>query len=461
MKTQTHFEAQRQAARADQKRGSQQGRSPKWGGHKLIVALLLLLAMAAPASADTRLIVRVNGGLPVLQPICRLLGCTVQYGLGDGLGQVFLVTTPNLLTLRLALTIPGVLSVELDQAGTTTDPAAKNGAPAALYDARPVDYYGTTVRAGYVEQPAASIIGIANAHSTFNVRGSGIVAVIDTGVDPSHPALQKVLVPGYDFTRNQAGMADEKADVTQSTTAVIDQYSMAVVGQSTTAVIDGGRAMALDQARYQGFGHGTMVAGVVHLVAPGAMIMPLKAFHVDGTGYASDVIRAIYYAGANNAKILNMSFSFPSPSSELQAALDDVTRKGVVAVAAAGNSGIKTMVYPAGYQNLVMGVASTTNNDARSEFSNYGPNLVWVAAPGEGVVTLYPYGTYAATWGTSFSTPMVAGAAALLLDLRYASNETQAAQALGVAKPAGTDLGHGRLDLVRALLAWKLTLGLL
>jgi Subtilase family len=395
-----------------------------------------------------------------LQAACRLLNCTVQHSLGDDLGQVFLVTTPNLLTLRLAVTIPGILSIELDQTGKTTDPPSQSGAPPALYDSRPVNYYGTTVREGYVQQPAASIIGIANAHSAFNVRGSGIVAIIDTGVDPAHPVLQKVLVPGYDFTRNQPGMADEKADINQSTTAVIDQSTTAVVDQSTTAVIDTNRAATLNQPQYEGFGHGTMVAGVVHLVAPGAMIMPLKAFHVDGTGYASDVIRAINYAVANNAKVLNMSFSFPSSSTELQAAINNANKKGVVSVAAAGNDGKKTTVYPAGYSGMVMGVASTTNYDTRSAFSNYGPGLVWLAAPGEGVVTLYPYGSYAATWGTSFSTPMVAGAASLLLDLQSQCSEAQAAQALTHAKYINSDLGNGRLDLSRALLAWKLTLGL-
>jgi hypothetical protein len=427
---------------------------------KWFVVCLLLIALAAPAQADTRVIVRVNGGLPVLRTVCLLLNCTIQYSLGDDLGQVFLVTTPNLLSLRLFLNLPGVLSVELDQTGTAIGPQQPGGVPPALYDSTPVNYYGTTVREGYVQQPANSIIGIDQAHNYFNVSGTGIVAVIDTGVDPSHPVLQNVLVPGYDFTRNQPGMADEKADVTQSTTAVIDQSTTAVVDQSTTAVIDGGRAAALNQPQYQGFGHGTMVAGVVHLVAPTAKIMPLKAFRVDGTGYASDVIRAIYYAAANNAKILNMSFSFPSSSNELQTALNTVKNKGVISVAAAGNDGQKTMVYPAGYSGLAMGIASTTNNDTRSTFSNYGSSLVWVAAPGEGVVTLYPYSSYAATWGTSFSTPMAAGAAALFLDLQSQCNEAQAAQAVANAVYINSDMGNGRLDLVRALLAWRLTAGL-
>ena len=424
----------------------------------LILGLLCALA-AAPAEAAVRLIVRVQGGALVLNTVCILLGCTVQYPLGDSQGQVFLVTAPLNLTANLLLSVPGVLDVELDSIGQTMG-AVQTGAPAALYDATPVNYYGTTVREGYVTQLAAQIIGLATTQGAFGVKGSGIVAVIDTGVDSTHPALANALVPGYDFTRSQAGEADEKGDIQQSTTAVIDQSTTAVVDQSTTAVIDSYTASQLNQPQYQAFGHGTMVSGVVRLVAPGAMIMPLKAFHADGTGYASDVIRAVYFAVHNHARILNMSFSFKSSSMELNQALNYAKANGLISVAAAGNDGQQTTVYPAGYSGTVMGVASTSNADTLSTFSNYGPNLVWVSAPGEGIVTFYPYGTYAATWGTSFSTPFVGGAAALLLDVQSTCTESQAAQALAHAKYINSYLGNGRLDLYQAVQAWRQANGL-
>jgi Subtilase family len=421
--------------------------------------LCLLCVAAAPADAAIRLIVRVQGGAPVLQAACILLGCSVQYPLGDDQGQVFLVTAPLNLTANLLLTVPGVLDVELDSVGATTA-ATQAGVPAALYDATPVNYYGTTVRQGYVTQPAVSIIGLPATQSAFGLRGSGIVAVIDTGVDSAHPALANALIPGYDFTRNQAGAADEKGDIRQSTTAVIDQSTTAVVDQSTTAVIDSYTASQLNQPQYQAFGHGTMVAGVVRLVAPGATIMPLKAFQADGTGYASDVIRAVYFAVHNHARILNMSFSFQTSSQELNMALNYANQNGVISVAAAGNDSRQTVVYPAGYSGTVMGVASTSNSDTLSTFSNYGQNLVWVGAPGEGIVTLYPYGTYAATWGTSFSTPFVAGAAALLLEVQSACAEPQAAQAISHARYINSYLGNGRLDLYQAVQAWRQVSGL-
>src|SRR6185295_2508963 len=99
--------------------------------------------------------------------------------------------------------------------------------------------------------------------------------------------------------------------------------------------------------------------------------------------------------------------------------------------ASVGNEGRQTTVYPAGY-DTVIGVASTSNGDARSTFSNYGP-MVWVGAPGEGIITTYPWGTWAATWGTSFSAPFVSGATALLQDVA-SGNKAQAADALAQAR---------------------------
>src|SRR5262249_33521335 len=151
-------------------------------------------------------------------------------------------------------------------------------------------------------------------------------------------------------------------------------------------------------------------AGIVHLVAPRAQIMPLKAFGADGQGYTSDIIRAIVYAVRMGAKVINMSFSRATPSDEVRAALQDATNQGLVEVSSAGNDGLQPLVYPAAWPN-VMGVASTADDDTRSSFSNYGASLVWVAAPGEAVITTYPWGSFAAGWGTSFSTPFVSGAA--------------------------------------------------
>ena len=202
-----------------------------------------------------------------------------------------------------------------------------------------------------------------------------------------------------------------------------------------------------------------MVAGVIHLVAPRASILPLKAFNADGSGYTSDVIRAVYRAVNANARVLNMSFSFASSSPELNHAITHANLNNVMCVASAGNDGQNVAVYPASYTNRVMGVASTTNMDTRSTFSNYGTGHVWVAAPGEGIVTTYPWGAYAAAWGTSFSAPFVSGTAALLLDVNPSVDESDAAQSIAHAKSISSDLGNGRLDIYQAVAAWRQSQG--
>jgi thermitase len=307
------------------------------------------------------------------------------------------------------------------------------------------------VRRGYVSQAALQIIR-AEARNAYNLSGSGIVAVIDTGVDPNHPALRSSLLPGYDLTRNLNGTASEMGDVSQSTAAVVDGVPPTYVNKDTAAIVDQSTAAVVDQPGTQAFGHGTMVAGVIHLVAPGAMILPIKAFHANGSGYTSDILRAVYRAVRDGARVINMSFSMQSEPIELRRSIDHAISKGVICVASAGNQGLPATVYPAAWDN-VMGVASTNNSDQRSWFSNYGQSLVWVAAPGEGVITTYPYGTYAAAWGTSFSTPFVAGTAALLLQARANLSQPGAAGAIGQAHPLGPELGRGRLDILSAIQA--------
>jgi subtilisin family serine protease len=90
----------------------------------------------------------------------------------------------------------------------------------------------------------------------------------------------------------------------------------------------------------------------------------------------------------------------------------------------------------------------------RSKFSNYG-SVVTVAAPGEGVISTYPMGRYASGWGTSFSTPWVSGAAALLQQINTSINQSGAVQAISNAVSIGQGLGYGELDLFQACNAEK------
>jgi subtilisin family serine protease len=416
-----------------------------------LAVVCLLTAFAS--TAQQRFIVRTPLGEVLLKTTCTLLGCKVLGGLGDPVNQVFLITIPNLLNAGAILTsltqLAGLTSSEVDQIARIAD--SSRAIPDALYRSEPVSYFGSSERYGYVYQPAVAVIRLTEAQNSFGVTGTAIVAVIDTGVDPDHPTLRSVLMPGYDYTRGGIATASEKADVTQSTAAVVDGVPPVFVNADTVALVTQSTAAVVDDPGHAAFGHGTMVAGVVHLVAPQARILPLKAFKADGSGYTSDILRSVYTAVRSGARVVNMSFSMPSSSPELKKAVDFALGSGAVCVASAGNNGVSTPYYPAAFDNVI-GVASTTNLDTRSSFSNYG-SKIWVTAPGEGVVTTYPFGTFAAAWGTSFSAPFVSGTVALLFHARANLDLPKAKDAVGQAKTLTPELGRGRLDILQAVQA--------
>src|SRR5467141_4736683 len=203
------------------------------------IFFLLFATWTAPAAADTRFIVRNPSGLTSLQQLCATLGCSVSGGLDGGLGKVFLVTTPALVDqntfLQTLRAQPGITHVELDALLKVLQ-ATATAPPSGLSDATPVDYFGVSVWHGYVAQSASTIIRLPDTQSAFSVSGAGIVAIIDTGVDPTHPVLQGVLVPGNDFTRNISGPGSELPDVNQSSIGPFPSPLM--VNQSTAAVLD-------------------------------------------------------------------------------------------------------------------------------------------------------------------------------------------------------------------------------
>ena len=166
-----------------------------------------------------------------------------------------------------------------------------------------------------------------------------------------------------------------------------------------------------------------------------------------------------------------MSFDFTVYSPELKNAIDYATRSGAVCVASAGNDGKQETVYPAALPNVI-DVASTSNQDTQSSFTNYGAPPVWLGAPGEGIMTTYPFQTYAVGWGTSFSAPMVSGTAALMvsqglpsllhtLGLSSPTTESQVANGLAYAQPISAPaIANRRLDVYKAVQSWRTTLGL-
>jgi subtilisin family serine protease len=430
--------------------------------HILAILVALTALGAKPAEAQNRYIVQTSGGLGSVLNLCSILGCQVRGSLDGSIGQTYLVTSTtdllaNLLngTLNFLESLLGIKTIEQDRL-LPIPLHPFNTIPPGLYDSAPVNYYGSVVSHGYAAQPAAQIIRLSDAQHGFAVSGAGIVAVIDTGVDTTHPVLRPVLLPGYDFTRNQPG-ASEWLDVPQlngSTTNNSQDPHPVVVQQSSAAILDQSSAAILDGGPYSAFGHGTMTCGLVHLVAPSTKILPLKAFTSDGAGYLSNIVAALYYAVNHKANIVNMSFDVSTSSAALNQAVSYANQKGLVLVAAAGNESTSAPVYPAAFDGKVAGIASTTDWDARSSFSNYGNTDVWIAAPGEYIISTFPGGAYGSASGTSFSSPLVAGTAALLLSANPSLNQSHATSALSHAIQLTPDLNHGRLDVYQAVSAW-------
>jgi len=225
----------------------------------------------------------------------------------------------------------------------------------------------------FFQQAALQVIRALDAQALAD--GSGVVvAVVDTGVEGGHPALGNVLA-GYDYVDNDSDPSE----------------------------VTGG----------PGYGHGTMVAGLITLVAPGVSIMSVRAFGPDGRGSTSDVAKAIRFAAMNGADVINLSFGTVDQPQAMRGAIN-FARTRAVLVASAGNQATEVpMEYPASDVNVVA-VAATDLQDYKASFSNYGSHIR-VCAPGVSLTSAYPGGSYATSEGTSFAAALVSGTVALVL----------------------------------------------
>jgi len=263
----------------------------------------------------------------------------------------------------------------------------------------------------------------APAVHTNDNTGAGVkVAIIDTGIDYTHPELISSYKGGYDFVNNDADPMDDEGHGTHvSGTIAADDDGVGVTG-----------------------------------VAPDADIYALKVLNSSGSGYWSDIIAAVDWTVANGIQVTNNSYGGgQNPGGAVQAAFDNAAAAGILHISSAGNSGNpkgkgNNVGYPARYDSVVA-VAATDRDDLRASFSSTG-DKVELSAPGVGILSTKLGGGYETLSGTSMASPHVAGTAALVIaagvaDVRDEMNLTS--EDLG---DAGRDPQYG-YGLVNALAA--------
>jgi thermitase len=283
------------------------------------------------------------------------------------------------------------------------------------------------------QMTAGADIKAVDAWTVTKGDAGTIIAILDTGVDKTHPDLAGKVLDGYDFANDDNDAADD-------------------------------------------VWHGTHVAGIAAAgtnnsigtagVAWDCSILPVKVTDANGDGYYSWIIDGIIYAADHGAAVINISLGGNVDDPLLKQACQYAHDKGVVIAAAAGNDGTLGVLYPAAYDEAVLAVTASDYNDAVTSFSSYGPE-VDVAAPGMWILGPAPQWyvgagnlPYVFGTGTSMASPHVAGMAALL---KSAKPDLGADDLMKLIRYTADDInktvypgrddhaGFGRINMARAL----------
>lgn len=393
------------------------GGSPSWWGVGLAMCGLAL-APERHALADQytpgEIQIELSAGVPI-------------GSINDRYGTATADSLPPLYLLRLE---PGadeyqmLLDMQLDQEIVHAELSWDNESPEATRGMAVIAVGGTVE--GFLDQDVAVRLSLAAAH--MHTQGDGVlIAAIDTGVLAGHPALAGVVAPGgFDFV-------DDDMDPSDTANGIDD---------------DG------DDETDEGAGHGTMIAGIAHLVAPNARILPIRVLNDDGFGKTFDLAKGIRYAVDHGAQVINLSLGLSSSCWVIGHEVDRAYQQGVVMVGAAGNDGIENALFPA-RDSDVLCVTGLDSLDVKADFSNWD-STVDLSGPGVGILAPYHDGEYAIGAGTSFAAPFVAGQVALVLSTNPALStaEVYDVARLGVDSIYGIPgneeylgkLGTGRLD---------------
>ena len=359
--------------------------------------------------AKGRILVMPRAGLPEKE-LAKVLGEHGGRGRKIGQSNLYIVDLPGnasekAVAARLAHH-PAFKFAEIDQ---EVEPAFIPNDP----------YYGSAWHLPKIGAPSAWDSSL----------GSGVtIAILDSGVDSTHPDLATELVPGWNFYDNNSNTSDV-------------------------------------------YGHGTKVAGVaaatgnnalgVASVAARSKIMPIRVSATNGYATLSAIASGLTYAADHGAKVANASFLGLTDSPSVRYGAQYMKDKGGLVIVAAGNTGA-LQNYAATTSMIV--AAATDGNDNRTSWSSYG-NYVSVAAPGAGIWTTTNGGGYGAVSGTSFSSPVTAGVVALMMAAKPTLLNTQIESLLySTAVDLGTAgrdpyYGYGRVDAARAVQAAVLAVG--
>ncbi len=325
-----------------------------------ILASILLISIVFAPAVGKRVIIGYKEDAPIDLATLSELDCKIVH-VNKKLKFVVIETEESLDIIRSKIKSP-IDYIEYDEVFTITESAKYS----------PSDPYF-----GY--QWNLYSINVTGVWDTWIGSNNTIVAVIDTGVDYTHPDLSANYVNlGYDWVNNDNDPMDDN-------------------------------------------GHGTHCAGIIAAVTDNGIgiagiaqvkIMAEKVLNEKGIGYSSWIANGIVHAVDSGAKVISMSFGSPAPSMTIKRACNYAWKKGCLLVAAAGNDGLGRLNYPAAYLSVVA-VGAIDENDKRAYFSNYGKGIELVA-PGVDIPSTYLNDGYKLLDGTSMAAPHVSGVAALI-----------------------------------------------
>jgi thermitase len=239
-----------------------------------------------------------------------------------------------------------------------------------------------------------------------SAQGAGItIAILDSGVDGTHPDLSARMVAGWNFLDNNANAAD------------VNGHGTAVAGAAAATL-----------------NNGTGVAGT----AGQARIMPVRIADANAYAYYSTIAQGINWAADNGARVANISYA-AGGSAAVQSAAQYMKSKGGLVIVAAGNNGIDEMIAPT---TTMIIVSATNSTDSKTSWSSYGA-AVSLAAPGQDIWTTVRGGIYQAWWGTSLASPVVAGVVGLMMSAKPSLGSGQIESLLF---SSATDLGAAGRD---------------